>query len=173
MTTLKSINAEIKHLEARKALVEKRDREMPKALAVLQKYASVLSPSQRRQIAKLIGEASGLKPASGSGTGTSRKGYKLGKVAPKYRLPTGEVWTGRGKAPTAFAAWSTSAQGKAWAKANPGIKFPLIGVAVTKTATKAVTPTRTAVKKGVRPAKRPVGKARKTPKKASATKRAK
>ncbi len=171
MTTLKSINAEIKHLEARKALVEKRDREMPKALAVLQKYASVLSPSQRRQIAKLIGEASGLKPASGSGTGTSRKGYKLGKVAPKYRLPTGEVWTGRGKAPTAFAAWSTSAQGKAWAKANPGIKFPPIDGAVEKVAN-TNNPARSTGLKPAPKAKRPPAKSGAKPRKSAASRSA-
>ncbi|EMT5436510.1 histone-like nucleoid-structuring protein, partial [Stenotrophomonas maltophilia] len=50
-TTLQSINAEIKQLEAQKRLVEKRDGEVPKAIAVLQKYAKVLSPAQRRQVA--------------------------------------------------------------------------------------------------------------------------
>jgi len=56
-TTLKSLDAEIKQLEAQKKLVEKRDGEVPKALAVLQEYAKVLSPAQRRQVAKLIGES--------------------------------------------------------------------------------------------------------------------
>ncbi|WP_256359909.1 MULTISPECIES: hypothetical protein [Xanthomonas] len=39
LITLKSLNAEIKQLEAQKELVEKRDGEVPKALVVLQKYA--------------------------------------------------------------------------------------------------------------------------------------
>ncbi len=63
LTTLQSINAEIKQLEAQKRLVEKRDGEVPKAIAVLQKYAKLLSAAQRRRIAKLIGEAIDVKPA--------------------------------------------------------------------------------------------------------------
>lgn len=125
LTTLQSINAEIKQLEAQRKLVEKRDGEVPKALAVLQKFAKVLSPAQRRQVAKLIGETLDDKPARTPKAGpASRKGRKLGKVAPKYRLPNGETWTGRGLTPKTFAAWVKSAEGKAWAQANPGAKFP-------------------------------------------------
>ena len=125
LTTLKSLNAEIKQLEAQKKLVEKRDGEVPKALAVLQKYAKVLSPAQRRQVAKLIGETIDAKPARAAKAAPGpRKGRKLGKVAPKYRLPTGETWAGRGLAPKVFTAWAKSTEGKAWAQANPGAKFP-------------------------------------------------
>ncbi len=85
LTTLKSLNAEIKQLEAQKKLVEKRDGEVPKALAVLQKYAKVLSPAQRRQVAKLIGETIDAKPARAAKAAPGpRKGRKLGKVAPKF-----------------------------------------------------------------------------------------
>lgn len=125
LTTLQSINAEIKQLEAQKKLVEKRDGEVPKALAVLQKYAKVLSPAQRRQVAKLIGETIDTKPTRApKAASVTRKGRKLGKVAPKYRLPSGETWAGRGLAPKVFTAWAKSADGKAWAQANPGAKFP-------------------------------------------------
>lgn len=125
LTTLKSLNAEIKQLEAQKKLVEKRDGEVPKALAVLQRYAKVLTPAQRRQVTKIIGET---VEAPSRRTATTPKGplkgRKLGSVAPKYRLPTGETWTGRGLSPKVFTAWAKSAEGRAWAKANPGIKFP-------------------------------------------------
>lgn len=125
LTTLKSLNAEIKQLEAQKKLVEMRDGEVPKALVVLQRYAKVLTPAQRRQVAKIIGETveapSGRTPATLKGP---LKGRKLGSVAPKYRLPTGETWTGRGLSPKAFSAWAKSAAGKAWAKANSDAKFP-------------------------------------------------
>lgn len=125
LTTLKLLNAEIKSLEAQKKLVEKRDGEVPKALAVLQRYAKVLTPAQRRQVAKIIGET---VEAPSRRTATTPKGplkgRKLGSVAPKYRLPTGETWTGRGLSPKVFSAWAKSAEGRAWAKANPGIKFP-------------------------------------------------
>lgn len=125
LTTLKSLNAEIKQLEAQKKLVEKRDGEVPNALAVLQRYAKVLTPAQRRQVAKIIGET--VDAPSGRTAATPKgpvKGRKLGSVAPKYKLPTGETWTGRGLSPKAFSAWAKSAAGKAWAKANPDAKFP-------------------------------------------------
>lgn len=138
-TTLKSLDAEIKLLEAQKKLVEKRDGEVPKALAVLQKYAKVLSPAQRRQVGKLIGESIDAQPARAlKATTGALKGRKLGKVAPKYRLPSGETWAGRGLTPKTFSAWAKSADGKAWAKANPGAKFPAANGAVNKSPTKAV-----------------------------------
>lgn len=150
LTTLQSINAEIKQLEAQRKLVEKRDGEVPKALAVLQKFAKVLSPSQRRQVAKLIGETLEDKPARATKAATaSRKGRKLGKVAPKYRLPTGETWAGRGLTPKAFAAWAKSAEGKAWAQANPGAKFPPASGA-TKTPAKATKKVAKGAKKAAR-----------------------
>jgi DNA-binding protein H-NS len=124
-TTLKSLNAEIKQLEAQKRLVEERDGEVPKALAVLQRYAKVLTPVQRRQIERIIGET--VKATFSRAAAPARgplKGRKLGSVAPKYRLPTGETWTGRGLSPKVFSAWAKSAEGRAWSKANPGFKFP-------------------------------------------------
>lgn len=138
LTTLKSLNAEIKQLEAQKKLVEKRDGEVPKALAVLQRYAKVLSPAQRRRVAKLIGETIDAKPARApKAAKESLKGRKLSKVAPKYRLPSGETWAGRGLAPKAFIAWAKSAEGKAWVQANSGAKFPPADGSVKKAAAKA------------------------------------
>jgi len=125
LTTLKSLNAEIKQLEAQKKLVEKRDGEVPRALAVLQRYAKVLTPAQRRQAAKIIGET--VEAPSGGTAATPKgplKGRKLGSVAPKYRLPSGETWTGRGLSPKTFTAWAKSGEGRAWLKAHPESKFP-------------------------------------------------
>lgn len=155
LTTLKSLNAEIKQLEAQKKLVEKRDGEVPKALAVLQKYAKVLSPAQRRQVARLTGETIDAKPARATKAAAGPlKGRKLGKVAPKYRPPTGETWAGRGLAPKAFTAWAKSAEGKAWAQANPGAKFPPAGGTVrkahAKVAKKAGKPVKKAARKAVK-----------------------
>ncbi|HEL4106450.1 TPA: H-NS histone family protein [Stenotrophomonas maltophilia] len=128
LTTLKSLDAEIRQLEAQKKLVEKRDGEVPKALAVLQKYAKVLTPAQRRQVAKLIGQGVEVE-ASGAAKAAKvpSKARKLGKVAPKYRLPNGATWTGRGLTPKVFAAWLKSAEGKDWSAANPGEGFPAAG----------------------------------------------
>ncbi|MNU92212.1 H-NS histone family protein [compost metagenome] len=125
LNTLKSLDAEIKLLEAQKKLVEKRDSEVPKALAVLQKYAKVLTAAQRRQVAKLLGDAAAVVQVEAVKVARAPANTrKLGKVAPKYRLPTGEVWTGRGLTPKVFAAWLKSAEGKTWASANPGERFP-------------------------------------------------
>lgn len=163
LTTLQSINAEIKQLEAQRKLIEKRDGEVPKALAVLQKYAKVLSPAQRRQVAKLIGETLDEKPARApKAAPAARKGRKLGKVAPKYRLPTGETWAGRGLTPKAFAAWAKSAEGKAWNQANPGSKFPSADGAGKKAPTKAVKKASKTAKKAARKVvKKPAKKAAK------------
>jgi len=161
LTTLQSINAEIKQLEAQRKLVEKRDGEVPKALAVLQKYAKVLSPAQRRQVAKLIGEPIDTQPARAPNVGTGPlKGRKLGKVAAKYRLPSGETWAGRGLTPKAFIAWAKSAEGKAWAKANPGDKFPPAAGAVTKSSAKAAKKVTKVVKKAskAKPIRKPAKK---------------
>ncbi|MDQ7306482.1 H-NS family nucleoid-associated regulatory protein [Stenotrophomonas sp. Sm3119] len=124
LTTVQSIEAEIKQLVAQKRLVEARDGEVPKAIAILQKYAAVLTSAQRRKLASIAGEgvdgSAGKPPKAVSPT----KGRKLGKVPPKYRLPTGETWPGRGLTPKIFAAWAKSAEGRSWVKANPGSKFP-------------------------------------------------
>lgn len=155
LTTLKSLNAEIKSLEAQKKLVEKRDGEVPKALAVLQRYAKVLTPAQRRQVAKIIGETA--EAPSGRTAVTAKgplKGRKLGSVAPKYRLPTGETWTGRGLSPKVFTAWAKSAEGRAWVKAHPESKFPPAEGSLMTTATPAKKPAKAGTKVVKKPAKR-------------------
>lgn len=87
------------------------------------------------------------------------KGRKLGKVAAKYWLPTGETWAGRGLTPKAFATWAKSADGKAWAKANPGAKFPPAAGAVKKAPAKVVRKAGEPVKKAARKAvKKPAKK---------------
>lgn len=155
LTTLKSLNAEIKQLEAQKKLVEKRDGEVPKALAVLQRYAKVLTPAQRRQVAKLMGQTVEAPSARTPATPKSPlKGRKLGSVAPKYRLPTGETWTGRGLSPKVFTAWLKSTEGRAWAKAHPDAKFPAAEGAGRSTAKPAKKTTKAAKKVVKKTAKR-------------------
>lgn len=128
--TVKSLNAEIKLLQAQKTLVEKRDGEVPRAIAVLRKYAEVLTPAQRRQVAGLIDAP--LSPKEQTAPKASQgplKRRKLGKVAPKYQLPSGETWTGRGLTPKVFTSWAKSVEGKAWLGANEGERFPAAGPA--------------------------------------------
>jgi len=177
LTTLRSLDAEIKQLEAQKKLVEKRDSEVPQAIAVLQKYSRVLTAAQRRQLAKLVGSAGdddAVAPVQASKPSKSSvKGRTLGKVAPKYRLPSGETWTGRGLTPKVFTAWAKSAEGKAWSAANVGEKYPAAssvkpqakaGKAVLKKARKVGAKGKTAsapAKKGAKKiARKPVRKAK-------------
>lgn len=145
--TVESIDNYIAKLEQQKKLIEQRDGQVDKVLAVLNHYAQVLTPAQRQRIAKAIGATSlsDAPPKKRAGTQTakktaakkaSRKGRKLGKVAPRYQIPGGATWTGRGRTPTGFAAWSSTAAGKAWHKANPGEKYP--GVEGAAKATKKV-----------------------------------
>lgn len=129
--TLQSISAVIKQLEAQKKLVERRDEEVPKALAVLQRHAKILTPAQCRQLKMILRDADGT--SSPDGARGPKKSGKGGTVPPKYRLPTGETWTGRGSTPRVFAAWAKGAEGKAWRKAHPGTTYPL---AVTRKAMK-------------------------------------
>lgn len=162
LTTVQSIDAEIRQLEAQKKLVEKRDTEVPKAMGVLKRYAKVLSPAQRRQVAKIIGDATDDAPRAARKPRAAKKARVLGKVPPKYRLPTGETWTGRGLAPKAFAAWTKSANGKAWTKAHPEAKYPPAGRAPAKALTPKASKkaTRKTVKRsGKRTAKKAAKKA--------------
>lgn len=117
-TTIQSLNAQIRQLEARKKLVAKRDSEMPKALAVLAKYASVLTPAQRNKVARIIGDTVST-PAK-----ASKQGRPAAKAAAKFQLPSGETWSGRGRPKKEFSEWAASEEGIAWAQANPGSTFP-------------------------------------------------
>lgn len=47
------------------------------------------------------------------------------EVQPKYWLPhSGETWSGRGRAPRAFAAWEGTVAYKDWKAKHPDEKFP-------------------------------------------------
>lgn len=159
-TSLKSIDAEIKQLEARKKLVEKRDNDVPKAIDVLKKYAAVLTSVQQRQVSKIIGEAVADAPVVKRGRPAGKKAAKKArtgsKIPPKYQLFTGETWTGRGITPKVFDKWARSAEGKAWKKANPDQKFPPAPGA----ASAATKPVKKAGKKAAKAAKAPAKKAR-------------
>lgn len=135
VNTSKAIDAEIRRLEARKALLAKRDSEVPGAIEVLNRYAAVLSPAQLRKIARIAGSQD-QAPAKKA----AKKAKKAGSIVPpKYQIPTGEKWSGRGHPPREFKAWAATAEGKAWRKANPDQKFPLIaGAAAKKTPKKTV-----------------------------------
>lgn len=128
LTSVQAIDVQIQQLEARKRLVQSRDAEVNAALGILQKYAPVLTPSQHRRMLQLAGESSvPVSPGPSGRRPHPSKGKILGKQAPRYRLPTGETWSGRGHTPHAFSAWAATVDGKAWLKAHPDEKFPPVG----------------------------------------------
>ncbi|MDQ7306490.1 H-NS family nucleoid-associated regulatory protein [Stenotrophomonas sp. Sm3119] len=134
LTSVQSIDLQIQQLMARKRLVEARDGEVNQALTVLHKYADVLTAAQRRRMVQLAGDEAAPAPAKSGKRPHPNKGKVLGTQAPKYCLPTGETWSGRGHTPRTFAAWAASAEGRAWRKARPGESFPPISVAGKQTA---------------------------------------
>jgi DNA-binding protein H-NS len=89
LTSVESIDAQVKQLEAQKKLIENRDSDVSNAMATLQKYAQVLTLAQRRQVAKLVGQsvaapaAAPLTKKASAKKGVA-KGTKLGPVASKY-----------------------------------------------------------------------------------------
>ena len=85
--------------------------------------ASLLSSYGEHFTAKQKAE---LVAALGAGRPVQPKKAKTGKeVAAKYWLPhSGETWTGRGRAPKAFAAWEGTAAYREWKAAHPQEKFP-------------------------------------------------
>lgn len=101
----KELDALIHQAKKRKSTLSKR-----KPIAVVRKKLSDLARAEGYTIAELFGGAAAPKarpatPAAGRNR-KSTKGYKLGKVAPKYRNPDNpaETWAGRGQPPRWLAA---------------------------------------------------------------------
>lgn len=98
---------------------------------ILDTYMRFLSQAQRNTLLTML-QAKGREPAQK----VSTRGAKPGTVvAPKYQLPTGETWAGRGQPHKAFSAWSNTAEGRAWRKANKDQKFPAYPYSATASAT--------------------------------------
>jgi DNA-binding protein H-NS len=102
----KELDALINQAKKRKTTLNKR-----KPIAAVRKKLTDLARAEGYTIAELFGGASVPKAAKPA-TATSKvrkttKGYKLGKVEPKYRNPanTSETWAGRGKPPRWLAVY--------------------------------------------------------------------
>ena len=96
----KELDALINQAKKRKSTLNKR-----KPVAAVRKRLTDLARAEGYTIAELFGGAAAPKAAAPS-VGASKprkttKGYKLGKVQPKYRNPANneETWAGRGKPP--------------------------------------------------------------------------
>lgn len=99
----------------------------PEVMATLNDYAKHFSESQKRRIVASLGlddvaiapaKRGAKSAAAGTGKGSA------GTVPPKFMLPDGTTWAGRGQVHKAFAAWGRSAEGRQWRKDNPGQKWP-------------------------------------------------
>ena len=98
----KELDALISQAKKRKTTLSKR-----KPIAAVRRKLTDLARAEGYTIAELFG---GAAPKPAANTGKARKttkGYKLGKVAPKYRNPanTDETWAGRGKPPRWLATY--------------------------------------------------------------------
>jgi DNA-binding protein H-NS len=97
----KELEALIAQAKKRRTTLSKR-----KPIALVRKKLTLLARAEGYTIAELFGGAPA--PAASKGNGIAKttarkstKGYKLGKVAPKYRNPQNhaETWAGRGQQP--------------------------------------------------------------------------
>ena len=99
----RELEALIAQAKKRKTTLSKR-----KPVAVVRKKLTALARAEGYSIAELFGGAApkpAAAPAAAKGRKTT-KGYKLGKVEPKYRNPNNpaETWAGRGQQPKWLAA---------------------------------------------------------------------
>ena len=100
----RELEALIAQAKKRKTTLSKR-----KPIAVVRKKLTALARAEGYSIAELFGGATPPKataaPAAAKGRKTT-KGYKLGKVEPKYRNPAdpSQTWAGRGQQPKWLAA---------------------------------------------------------------------
>ena len=105
----KELDALIEQARKRKTTLSKR-----KPIAVVRSKLAQLARAEGYSITELFGAATPkAAPAANSAKGRkTTKGYKLGKVAPKYRNPDNpaETWAGRGQQPKWLA--SRIAQGR-------------------------------------------------------------
>lgn len=100
--TQKELDTLITKARRRKTVLKKR-----KPIATVRSRVTAQAESEGYTIEELFGGATARKAAPRKAAKkATRKGRKLGKVAPKYRNPANreETWTGRGKQPRWLAA---------------------------------------------------------------------
>jgi DNA-binding protein H-NS len=103
----KELDALINQAKKRKTTLNKR-----KPIAAVRRKLTDLARAEGYTIAELFGGAPVAKATARPATAGTKarkttKGYKLGKVAPKYRNPANaeETWAGRGKPPRGLATY--------------------------------------------------------------------
>jgi len=107
----RELDALISQAKKRRTTLSKR-----KPVAVVRQKLAALARAEGYSIAELFGGAPAPKAAAAPAAARGRKttkGYKLGKVEPKYRNPAdpSQTWAGRGQQPKWLAA--ETAKGRA------------------------------------------------------------
>ena len=101
----KELDALIAQAKKRRTTLSKR-----KPIALVRKKLTALARAEGYTVAELFGGApASSTPKAGTAAKSARKstkGYKLGKVAPKYRNPAdpSQTWAGRGQQPKWLAS---------------------------------------------------------------------
>ncbi|HVQ33654.1 MAG TPA: H-NS histone family protein [Lysobacter sp.] len=101
----KELDALIAQAKKRRTTLSKR-----KPIALVRKKLAALARAEGYTVAELFGGApASSTPKTGTAAKSARKstkGYKLGKVAPKYRNPAdpSQTWAGRGQQPKWLAS---------------------------------------------------------------------
>jgi len=95
----KELDTLIAQAKKRRTTLNKR-----KPIAEVRKKLSALARAEGYSVAELFGGVAAAPAKKGTAAKSARKstkGYKLGKVAPKYRNPQNpsETWAGRGQQP--------------------------------------------------------------------------
>ena len=98
----RELDALIAQAKKRRTTLSKR-----KPIAEVRRKLTALARAEGYTVAEVFGGAAPAAPAKKAGAAPAKgarkstKGYKLGKVAPKYRNPlnTAETWAGRGQQP--------------------------------------------------------------------------
>ncbi|MCO7473034.1 H-NS family nucleoid-associated regulatory protein [Stenotrophomonas maltophilia] len=103
-------------LEAQEIVQAEAGASFPTVVELLQTFGQHYTLKQKNEISALLG-------LRGKATEKAAPGTKK-SLAPKFQIPSGETWAGRGKQPKNFQPWLETAEGKAWAKKHPDEKYP-------------------------------------------------
>jgi len=179
---LKTLAEQVREVEARIAAAALKN--LTSLIAWIKENVQHFGDDHKRQIRIALGEdtverltpaAKGKRGSPRGSKNTAPKAAKSGRGTnpiPKFRLPDGTEWNGKGRAPSSeFTAWSKSAAGKDWAKKNTtGFDWPLNPEWAKANPGKVKAEAKKAAKTVAKPA---VKKAAKTPAKKASTTRAK
>jgi len=108
MTTYREYQNQIEELQRKAATARKEEigttiRDIKKKIAEFGLTAADLglaAPAAARRTAKPVDKAAAAAAAEPKGSRKKRRSTAGKKVAPKYRGPAGDLWTGRGRQPS-------------------------------------------------------------------------